>query len=115
MNTVASYAYYMYCKNPGTTSNGEYILSFRTGAFVPGVPLVPIYFRYPFKHYSCAFESISTPVFFFRLLTQFYNTLEVDYLDTYMPNTEEKQDPTLYAQNVREAICKASKGKQVHL
>ena len=95
----------------GTTSNGAYMLKFRTGAFLSGSRVVPIYFRYPFKHFSCAFESISTPVFFFRLLTQFYNALEVDYLDTYVPSEEEKQDPVLFAENVREAIYQASHGK----
>lgn len=43
----------------GTTTNGEYLLPFKTGAFVSKAPVLPIILRYPFDRFSPAWESIS--------------------------------------------------------
>jgi hypothetical protein len=44
--------------------------------------------------------------FYFRLITQFTNNLEVIYLPVYYPNNDEKADATLYANNVRKVNFK---------
>jgi len=54
----------------GTTSNGSCFLRFRSGAFVSGTPVQPVYFNFRFKNFSPTYESILTPVYFLRLVTQ---------------------------------------------
>ncbi|KAK5823830.1 hypothetical protein PVK06_018593 [Gossypium arboreum] len=68
----------------GTTTNGDYLLSFKTGAFLAGAPVV--------RH-----------VVF--LLCQIVNHMEVMHLPTYYPLQQEKDDPKLYANNVRRLMA----------
>jgi len=91
----------------GTTSNGSCLLKFRTGAFVTGSPVQPILIQFPFRHFSPAYESIYTSVTLFRTLCQFYNRLQVKYLDMYVPSEAEKNDPALYAASVRRKMAVA--------
>ena len=50
----------MFYKQPeGTTTNGNYILPFKTGAFLAGTPIQPVILRYPYIHFSPAWETIS--------------------------------------------------------
>jgi lysophosphatidylcholine acyltransferase/lyso-PAF acetyltransferase len=41
-----------------------------------------------------------------RLITQFVQHLEIEYLPVYHPSEEEKQNPALYAENVRTLMAK---------
>mmetsp|Transcript_64682 Transcript_64682/g.95642 ORF Transcript_64682/g.95642 Transcript_64682/m.95642 type:complete len:411 (+) Transcript_64682:30-1262(+) len=92
----------------GTTGNGSSIISFRSGSFVPGAPVKPVLVSMPFKHFSPSYESIYTQVLVARSLCQFYNRMQVRYLEDYIPSEEEKNDPKLYAENVRNIIAYAS-------
>ncbi len=42
----------------GTTTNGRYLLPFRTGAFLAGVPMRPVLLKYAPGRVSPAWESI---------------------------------------------------------
>lgn len=85
----------------GTTTNGDYLLPFRTGAFLAKVPVRPVILRYPYKRFSPAWDSIAGARHMFLLLCQFVNYMEVIHLPVYYPSQQEKEDPKLYASNVR--------------
>ncbi|XP_015688321.1 lysophospholipid acyltransferase LPEAT1-like isoform X2 [Oryza brachyantha] len=42
----------------GTTTNGDYLLPFKTGAFLARVPVQPVILRYPYTMFSPAWDSM---------------------------------------------------------
>jgi len=93
----------------GTTSNGTCLLKFKPGAFQPGYPVQPICLKYPYRYFNVAsFHNRSVFSSTVELLMQFSNQLEVIYLPVYQPSEEEKINPVLYANNVREYMSKLS-------
>uniref|UniRef100_A0ACD5TA39 Uncharacterized protein n=1 Tax=Avena sativa TaxID=4498 RepID=A0ACD5TA39_AVESA len=90
----------------GTTTNGDYLLPFKTGAFLARAPVQPVILRYPYKRFSPAWDSMSGARHVFLLLCQFANYLEVVHLPVYYPSEQEKDDPKLYANNVRKLMAK---------
>ncbi|KAL4649890.1 hypothetical protein ACB092_01G046800 [Castanea dentata] len=95
----------------GTTTNGDYLLPFKTGAFLSKVPVRPVILRYPYRRFSPAWDSISGVRHVIYLLCQFVNHLEVVRLPIYCPSQQEKDDPKLYASNVRRLM--ASEGNLI--
>ncbi|TVU18957.1 hypothetical protein EJB05_35080 [Eragrostis curvula] len=89
----------------GTTTNGDYLLPFKTGAFLAKAPVQPVILRYPYKRFNPAWESMSGARHIFLLLCQFVNYLEVIHLPVYYPSEQEKDDPKLYANNVRKLMA----------
>ncbi|KAF8720041.1 hypothetical protein HU200_024813 [Digitaria exilis] len=89
----------------GTTTNGDYLLPFKTGAFIAKAPVQPVILRYPYKRFNPAWESMSGVRHVFLLLCQFVNYLEVIHLPVYYPSEQEKNDPKLYANNVRKLMA----------
>uniref|UniRef100_A0A3B3ZCL9 Phospholipid/glycerol acyltransferase domain-containing protein n=1 Tax=Periophthalmus magnuspinnatus TaxID=409849 RepID=A0A3B3ZCL9_9GOBI len=63
----------------GTTTNGKALIKFKPGAFLAGVPVQPVLLSYPNKL----------------------------FLPVYNPSEEEKNDPSLYADNVEKHMAKA--------
>eukprot|EP00180_Rhodochaete_pulchella_P000501 Plantae.Rhodophyta-Rhodochaete_pulchella.ctg1352.p2 GENE.Plantae.Rhodophyta-Rhodochaete_pulchella.ctg1352~~Plantae.Rhodophyta-Rhodochaete_pulchella.ctg1352.p2 ORF type:complete len:379 (+),score=58.67 Plantae.Rhodophyta-Rhodochaete_pulchella.ctg1352:1159-2295(+) len=88
----------------GTTTNGIGLLPFKTGAFVAGLPVAPMLLRYPYKKFSPAYDSIEAKELILGLCTQWYNRVVVRKLKVYYPSEEEKKDPKLYAENVRDLL-----------
>lgn len=43
----------------GTTTNGDYLLPFKTGVFLAKAPVQPVILRYPYRRFSPAWDSIS--------------------------------------------------------
>ncbi|XWS24331.1 hypothetical protein CRYUN_Cryun28dG0092200 [Craigia yunnanensis] len=95
----------------GTTTNGDYLLSFKTGAFLARAPVVPVILRYPYQRFSPAWDTISGVRHVVFLLCQFVNHMEVTWLPVYYPSQQEKDDPKLYANNVRRLM--ASEGNLI--
>lgn len=89
----------------GTTTNGDYLLPFKTGAFLAKAPVQPVILRYPYKRFSPAWDSMSGARHVFLLLCQFVNYLEVVHLPVYYPSEQEKDDPKLYANNIRKLMA----------
>jgi hypothetical protein len=85
----------------GTTTNGSYILPFKTGAFLARTPVQPMLLKYPFKRFSPAWDTIGGARHVILLLCQYVNHLEVVRLPVYRPTEKECADPKLYANNVR--------------
>ncbi|XP_043809141.1 lysophospholipid acyltransferase LPEAT1 isoform X2 [Manihot esculenta] len=90
----------------GTTTNGDFLLPFKTGAFLAGAPVLPVILRYPYQRFSPAWDSISGVRHVILLLCQFINYIEVKRLPVYYPSQEEKDDPKLYANNVRRLMAR---------
>lgn len=95
------------CFPEGTTSNGRYLIQFKTGAFIGGHPVKPVVIRYPYKNFSPTYESIKGIPHILRLFAQLRNHCEVEFLPVYYPNEAEKKDPKLFADNVRQVMAKA--------
>ncbi|KAK9839254.1 hypothetical protein WJX81_004479 [Elliptochloris bilobata] len=91
----------------GTTGDGRCILQFRTGAFVPGVPVLPVCLVYGKRCHNPAWTIVNEPWHFLRLVTQFRTRLDIAILPPYTPSAEERADPKLYAANVRALYCRA--------
>ncbi|WVZ71390.1 hypothetical protein U9M48_019982 [Paspalum notatum var. saurae] len=89
----------------GTTTNGDYLLPFKTGAFLASVPVQPVILRYPYRRFSPAWDSMDGARHVFLLLCQFVNYMEVVRLPVYYPSEQEKEDPKVYANNVRKLIA----------
>ncbi|KAL3505275.1 hypothetical protein ACH5RR_035116 [Cinchona calisaya] len=89
----------------GTTTNGDFLLPFKTGAFLAKTPVLPVILRYPYQRFSPAWDSISGARHVFFLLCQFVNYMEVTKLPVYYPSQQEKDDPRLYAENVRRLMA----------
>ncbi|KAM0915957.1 hypothetical protein ACQ4PT_010477 [Festuca glaucescens] len=88
----------------GTTTNGDYLLPFKTGAFLAKAPVQPVILRYPYKRFSPAWDSMDGKRHVFLLLCQFANYMEVVRLPVYYPSEQEKEDPRIYANNVRKLL-----------
>ncbi|KQK04107.1 lysophospholipid acyltransferase LPEAT1 isoform X2 [Brachypodium distachyon] len=89
----------------GTTTNGDYLLPFKTGAFLARAPVQPVILRYPYKRFSPAWDSMDGARHVFLLLCQVANYIEVVHLPIYYPSEQEKDDPRLYANNVRKLLA----------
>lgn len=93
----------------GTTTNGEHLLKFRTGAFVAGTPVAPVLIRYSYRWFSPTYESIKTGPYILGLMSQFSSHLHYHRLPVYYPTDAEKSDASLYATNVSELMLSKSK------
>lgn len=89
----------------GTTTNGDYLLPFKTGGFLAKAPVLPVILKYPYQRFSPAWDSISGVRHVIFLLCQFVNYIEVIRLPVYHPTQQEMDDPKLYASNVRRLMA----------
>uniref|UniRef100_A0AAR5P3Y2 EF-hand domain-containing protein n=1 Tax=Dendroctonus ponderosae TaxID=77166 RepID=A0AAR5P3Y2_DENPD len=93
----------------GTCTNRSCLISFKNGAFYPGVPIQPVCIRYPNKldTVTWTWEGPSALKLLWLTLTQPSSNCIVEFLPVYYPNEEEKRDPKLFANNVRAIMAKA--------
>eukprot|EP00300_Choanocystis_sp_HF-7_P025201 c26911_g1_i1.p1 GENE.c26911_g1_i1~~c26911_g1_i1.p1 ORF type:complete len:315 (+),score=39.91 c26911_g1_i1:121-1065(+) len=84
----------------GTTTNGTVMLSFKRGAFVPGVPVLPLLIRYPHEHFNPSWEVMRVEKHILLLLSQVFSRVTIDVLEPYVPTETERLDSDLYAANV---------------
>ncbi|ESW08570.1 hypothetical protein PHAVU_009G056600 [Phaseolus vulgaris] len=95
----------------GTTTNGEFLLPFKTGGFLAKAPVLPVILRYHYQRFSPAWDTISGVRHVIFLLCQFVNYMDVIRLPVYYPSEQEMDDPKLYANNVRRLM--ASEGNLI--
>uniref|UniRef100_A0A5F9DCN0 EF-hand domain-containing protein n=1 Tax=Oryctolagus cuniculus TaxID=9986 RepID=A0A5F9DCN0_RABIT len=84
----------------GTCTNRSCLITFKPGAFIPGVPVQPVVLRYPNK-------LVGVLKILWLTLCQFHNQVEIEFLPVYSPSEEEKRDPALFASNVRRVMAEA--------
>ncbi|KDR09921.1 hypothetical protein L798_00358 [Zootermopsis nevadensis] len=92
----------------GTCTNRSCLITFKPGAFYPGVPIQPVCIRYPNKldTVTWTWEGPGALKLLWLTLTQVHSSCEIQFLPVYTPNEDEKQDPKLYANNVRRLMAK---------
>lgn len=91
----------------GTTTCGKALVDYKLGAFRPGVPIQPVVIHYPFSHFNPTFAGVDGMTLMLRMVSQFYNSVEMEYLPPYYPSLEEQADPKLFARNVRDVMANA--------
>lgn len=93
----------------GTCTNRSCLITFKQGAFVPGVPVQPILIRYPNELNTLiwTWDGPSAYETLWLTLCQVRTHMEIEYLPVYVPSEQEKKDPRLYAENVRYLMAKA--------
>uniref|UniRef100_A0AAZ3PXI1 EF-hand domain-containing protein n=1 Tax=Oncorhynchus tshawytscha TaxID=74940 RepID=A0AAZ3PXI1_ONCTS len=80
----------------GTCTNRSCLITYKPGAFIPAVPVQPVVIKYPNKMVRKGVTSLGS-VFFFS----------PQFLPVYTPSEEEKNNPALFAHNVRHLMAKA--------
>jgi lysophosphatidylcholine acyltransferase / lyso-PAF acetyltransferase len=87
----------------GTTTNGRYLLPFKTGAFVAGKPIQPVLISYGQARGKPAlsWETIGALRHVFLVLSFLIHSACIIELPLYQPSKEEQSNPALFARNVR--------------
>ena len=92
----------------GTMTNTSRLIKFKHGAFIPGVPVQPVFLEFnnswDTTTWSCEDDGKLLQLIWYSLC-QFYINAKVTYLDVYYPTLEEKINAELYADNVRQVIA----------
>lgn len=93
----------------GTCTNRSCLITFKQGAFYPGVPVQPVILRYPNKidTVTWTWEGPGSWEVMWLTLTRPHTNCEIEFLPVYVPSEEEKADPKLYANNVRKLMAKS--------
>ncbi|XP_039266198.2 lysophosphatidylcholine acyltransferase 2-like isoform X2 [Styela clava] len=93
----------------GTCTNGKALITFKAGAFIPGVPVQPVLIRYPnyLDTFTWTMNGPGGLTLLWYSLCQFYIRFQVEFLPVYTPSDEEIDDPKLYAENVRFLMAQA--------
>jgi len=93
----------------GTTTNAKALITFKSGAFIPGVPVQPVLLRYPNKidTITWTWDGPSALQCLWLTFCQFKTRVEIEFLPVYQPSDEEKNNPKLYASNVRKVMANA--------
>lgn len=89
----------------GTTTNGQSLLNFKTGAFLAGAPVQPVVLKYAPGKVAPAWESIDALWHVFLMLANLHQVTCYE-LPVYVPTAEESRDPKLYSRNVRAAMIR---------
>lgn len=96
----------------GTTTNGKYLLPFKTGAFLAGVPLQPVVLRYGTGRVSPSWDTIPGSRHVFLMLCEPFHSVTCYELPVYVPNEQEKNDPKVYAENLHRCMRKFAHMKE---
>ncbi|XP_050712719.1 lysophosphatidylcholine acyltransferase 1-like isoform X3 [Eriocheir sinensis] len=93
----------------GTCTNRSCLITFKPGAFYPGVPVQPVLIRYNNRtdSFTWTWDGPGALKMLWVTLCQFHNYCELEYLPVYTPSEEEKQDAKLFASNVRQVMADA--------
>ena len=91
----------MICIAPeGTCSDGSSLLKFQTGAFVAGLPVLPILLSYPYRFFNPAYTCMYEPWYFFRQACQLVTLCEVCSRELLSDSS-----PPLSVQRWRRSVC----------
>ncbi|XP_031198092.1 lysophosphatidylcholine acyltransferase 2B [Mastomys coucha] len=95
----------------GLCTNRSCLVSFKLGAFSPGVPVQPVLLRYPntLDTVTWTWHGFSSFQVCMLTLSQPFTRVEVEFMPVYTPSEEEKKDPILFANAVRIKMANALK------
>ncbi|XP_072823488.1 lysophosphatidylcholine acyltransferase 2 isoform X2 [Vicugna pacos] len=93
----------------GTCTNRSCLITFKPGAFIPGVPVQPILLRYPNKLDTVTWTWQGYTFIQLCVLTfcQPFTKVEVEFMPVQVPSDEEKNDPVLFASRIRNLMAEA--------
>ncbi|XP_003969581.1 lysophosphatidylcholine acyltransferase 2 [Takifugu rubripes] len=93
----------------GTCTNRSCLITFKQGAFIPGVPVQPVLMRYPntLDTVTWTWQGFGSRALLLLTLSQLYTTVEIEFLPPQIPTEEEKKTPALFACRVRQAMAQA--------
>mmetsp|Transcript_68340 Transcript_68340/g.193639 ORF Transcript_68340/g.193639 Transcript_68340/m.193639 type:complete len:579 (-) Transcript_68340:155-1891(-) len=93
----------------GTTKCLKTVITFKDGAFAPGLPVQAAVLRYTYRHCdpSWVLSGPALPMLAFKLLSQFSNQLEVEFLPVCVPSEEERREPHKFARRVQLQLAEA--------
>jgi len=91
----------------GTCTNRTCLITFRLGAFYPGVAVQPVLLKYNnmLDTVTWTWEGIEAWRVIVYSLSQFCINLSIEFMPPYKPSQEEMQDPKLFAANVRAVMA----------
>lgn len=98
----------LYSFSEGTVGNGDYLMKFKYGAFIPGHPVQPVFIRHhnPMNTTTWTWIGPSLYKIIWLTLCQFQTTTVINILPLYKPSQREKEDAKLFANNVRGVIAR---------
>ncbi|XP_036997432.2 lysophosphatidylcholine acyltransferase 2 isoform X1 [Artibeus jamaicensis] len=93
----------------GTCTNRSCLITFKPGAFIPGVPVQPVLLRYPNQLDTVTWTWQGYTFLQLCLLTfcQPFTKVEVEFMPVQAPSDEEKRDPVVFAGRVRNLMAQA--------
>uniref|UniRef100_P0C1Q3 Lysophosphatidylcholine acyltransferase 2 n=1 Tax=Rattus norvegicus TaxID=10116 RepID=PCAT2_RAT len=93
----------------GTCTNRSCLITFKPGAFIPGVPVQPVLLRYPNKLDTVTWTWQGYTFIQLCVLTfcQLFTKVEVEFMPVQAPSEEERNDPVLFASRVRNLMAEA--------
>ena len=91
----------------GTTTQGGCLVAFRSGAFVAGVPCLPVTLQYsrPSGESESWIAPHSTGAHFWRSMCAWGKAVDVHILPLHVPSRDELADAAVYASSVRTAMA----------
>ncbi|XP_069848419.1 lysophosphatidylcholine acyltransferase 2 [Dipodomys merriami] len=91
----------------GTCTNRSCLITFKPGAFIPGVPVQPILLRYPntLDTVTWTWQGFTFLQLCVLTFCQPFTKVEVEFMPVQVPNDEEKKDPVLFASRVRSLMA----------
>uniref|UniRef100_A0A671W6K7 Lysophosphatidylcholine acyltransferase 2 n=1 Tax=Sparus aurata TaxID=8175 RepID=A0A671W6K7_SPAAU len=90
----------------GTCTNRTCLITFKQGAFIPGVPVQPVIMRYPNKMDTVTWTWQGFIFFTFALPIPSARSV-FQFLPPHVPTEEEKKTPSLFASRVRASMAHA--------
>ena len=90
----------------GMTTTGRQLLKFRSGAFAPAAPVLPVCISYQWRHLNPSWTICSELWHIVRLLTQFVNFVTVEVLPAHSPSRNEVASASTFAANVRQSMVR---------
>jgi len=95
----------------GTCSNRAALMQYRPGAFIPGVAVQPVLVRYSLDGKADTVtwtwdQTHGAIACILLTLTQWSTEVSIQFLPPYLPSQEEKDNPQLFADNVRQLMAK---------
>ena len=93
----------------GVCTNRSCLVTFKLGAFSPGVPVQPVLLRYPnpLDTVTWTWQGFTGFQACMLTLSQPFTRVEVEFMPVYIPNIQERKDPVLFANTVRIIMANA--------
>lgn len=91
----------------GTTHSDNSLVTFKMGAFIPGVPVQPVVIKYGPFNPSWVAGGPTIAHLLVRYMATPSSTMTIKYMPVYRPSPEEQKDAKLYANNVRAYMASA--------